>query len=410
MSIPVDPQSGYVRLFARATPHVGALSGVTVSVKDVFDVAGYAATGGSRVRAQDPLAVKDATVVARLKAAGAILTGHTAMTEFAYSGLGLNPHFEPLQNPLDPARIPGGSSSGAAVSVARGSAQAAVGTDTAGSVRIPAAFCGLVGFKPTQARVPRDGMLALAPSLDSVGPIAPSVALCATVDAVISGETSRTLPDVNLADVKLAIPDGWLTTDLDAHVQAVFARAVDALGVAKKTTFQAATIIADMDRHGAISPPEALAQLRPMLERGGHLVDPRVRARLLAAEAITPEDTREARRLRALAIDSFDAEMSGWDAVIAPTVAVVPPRFADFTDDATYVAINNRVLRNARVANLLDVGAITVPCHQPGELPVGLMLMGRRNDDARLLALAGAVEEALHLAWPLDTKPLQSVR
>src|SRR6516165_5888404 len=205
------------------------LAGLPVSIKDLFDVAGKVTIAGSKALDDAPPAAADAPVVARLKAAGAIIIGRTNMTEFAFSGVGINPHYGTPGNPYDRSLIPGGSSAGAPVSVADGMAAVAIGTDTGGSVRIPAALCGLVAFKPTQYRVPRDGTVPLSTTLDSIGPLGVSVACCALTDAVMAGEPAEVPAAVSPDGLRLGVPQTVMLEDLEAAVAAAFERAVSAL-------------------------------------------------------------------------------------------------------------------------------------------------------------------------------------
>src|SRR5580658_7346290 len=212
-----------------ATPSMFA--GIPVSIKDLFDVAGDVTTSGSVALRHAPPASRDALAVARLRSAGFIPIGRTNMTEFAFSGLGLNPHYGTPLNPFDrqPGRVPGGSSSGAAISITEQMAYGALGTDTGGSCRIPAAFCGIVGFKPTAERVPRTGCYPLSSTLDSIGPLARSVACCATLDAVLADEPLRTLAPIPVTGVRLAVPQSYVLEDIDAVVAAAFERALQAI-------------------------------------------------------------------------------------------------------------------------------------------------------------------------------------
>src|SRR5438132_3772663 len=205
------------------------LAGIPVSIKDLFDVAGEVTLAGSRALDDTPPAEADAPIVARLKAAGAVIIGRTNMTEFAFSGVGINPHYGTPGNPYDRSLIPGGSSAGAPISVADGMAAVAIGTDTGGSVRIPAALCGLVGFKPTQYRVPRDGATPLSTTLDSVGPIGLSVACCALTDAVMAGEKPGAPGSIGIDGLRLGIPQTVMLDDLEEPVAAAFERAVSRL-------------------------------------------------------------------------------------------------------------------------------------------------------------------------------------
>jgi aspartyl-tRNA(Asn)/glutamyl-tRNA(Gln) amidotransferase subunit A len=378
----------------------GPLAGLPVSIKDLFDVAGETTLAGSKALEGEPPAAQDATVVARLKAAGAIIIGRTNMTEFAYSGLGLNPHFGTPVNPLDPARVPGGSSSGAGVAAALGLGAIAIGTDTGGSVRIPATFSGVTGFKPTQARIPRDGTYPLSPSLDSVGPLGQSVACCALVDAVLAGEAPAPLPDLPLRGRRFLVPTGSvLTQRLDAEVAASFEAVLSLLADQGAEIVEREVpelgLVAEIYRLGGIAAPEALAQHRVLLARRGHAYDPLVRQRLEAAGTILAADYIEALAARRAAIRAMDGATREYDALLCPTVPVLPPRIDALTTAEIYFATNSLVLRNTAVFNLLDRPALTLPCHRPGELPVGFMLVGAIGGDRQLLAVGWAVERAL---------------
>lgn len=371
------------------------LAGLPVSVKDLLNVAGQPTAAGSVALADAEPAAADAPVVARLRAAGAVIIGRTNMTEFAFSGLGLNPHFGTPGNPFDRERIPGGSSSGAAVSVADGMAAAAVGSDTGGSVRIPAAFCGLVGLKPTQPRVPRDGVLPLSWSLDTIGPLARSVACCAVMDAIMAGEPAAVPEAVPVTGLRLMVPRGYLLDGLDATVAAAFTRALHRLSSAgariAEERLAAVERVPAANGRGGLAAPEAYAWHRDLLERRGETYDPRVRARLVPGAAVSAADYIETQRAREALIAEADAATQGIDALVLPTVAVVAPRLDELAADQAYARINALVLRNTAAFNFLDRPAASVPCASDG-MPVGLMLVGARFGDRRLLAVARAVE------------------
>ncbi len=377
------------------------LAGIPISIKDLFDVAGEVTKAGSKVLADAAPADLDSPVVQRLRAAGAVLMGRTNMTEFAYSGLGLNPHYDTPRNPYDRAtgRIPGGSSSGAAVSVSDGMAVAAIGTDTGGSVRIPAAFCGLTGFKPTPERVPRDGVLPLSTTLDSIGPLAASVTCCALVDAVLAGETPRWPRALPLKGLRLAVPQTLVLDGLDATVAAAFQRALSRLSEAGAHIldfrFDEIEEIPEFRGRSGITAPESYAWHRDLLARGYDLYDPRVSSRMLPGAEISAADYintlknwREVRRRADLRTQAFDA-------VVMPTTPTIAPSFAELERDEDYFRINALTLRNTFVGNFLHRCAISLPCHQAGEAPVGLMLMAETGGDQRLFALAYGIEAAL---------------
>lgn len=265
------------------------LAGIPVSLKDLFDVAGETTLAGSKALRDAAPARKDAAIVQRLKAAGAVLVGRTNMTEFAFSAIGYNPHYGTPGNPWDRARVPGGSSSGAAVSVADGMCVAAIGSDTGGSVRIPAALCGLVGFKPTQARVPLEGALPLSTTLDSIGPLARTIADCALVDALLAGESPSVPESIGPAGLHLAVPKTLVLDDLDRDVGTSFERALGALSRAgaRITEIDMPELreVVEANAKGGFSPVEALAWHEELLASRGEEYDARVRARIEGGDA-----------------------------------------------------------------------------------------------------------------------------
>jgi aspartyl-tRNA(Asn)/glutamyl-tRNA(Gln) amidotransferase subunit A len=375
-------------------------AGIPIGVKDLFDIAGETNRAGSRALADAPPATATAPAVARMIAAGFVSIGRTNMTEFAYSGLGINPHYGTPRASWDRAagRIPGGSSSGAAVAVADGMAVAGLGTDTGGSCRIPAAFCGIVGYKPTARRVPLAGALPLSPSLDSIGPLAPSVACCAIIDAVLAGEAPVLPTPMPLAGLRLAVPEAALD-GMDADVAAAFARALAVLSTAGATirhvAFAAFGQIAEANALGGFAAAEAYAWHRKLLADKAPLYDARIRARIERGARQSAADYLDLLAARARIIAAFDAATSGFDALLLPTAPIVPPRIADLDAEADYNRLNLLILRNTAMTNFLDRCAISLPCHRPGEPPVGLMLMGETMGDSRLFAIAASVEAAL---------------
>ncbi len=376
-------------------------AGIPVSLKDLFDIAGEPTPAGSRALADAPPAAAHAPVVGRLLAQGFIPLGRTNMTEFAFSGLGINPHYGTPLSPWDRAsgRIPGGSSAGAGVSVADGMALAALGTDTGGSCRIPAAFCGVVGYKPTARRVPIDGVLPLSPSLDSVGPLAPSVACAAVVDAVLAGETPAAPTPFPLAGLRLALPANFVLDGMDATVAAAFDRALAALRAAgahiSEVRFPEFDEIPKVNATGGFTASEAYAWHRRLLAEKGDLYDPLIRKRIARGEHQSAADYVDLLAARRRIIAGFDARTAGYDALILPTVPIVPPKISELAEEADYNRINLLILRNSAVGNFLDRCAISLPMHRPGEAPAGLMLMGETLADRRLLAIAAAVEAVI---------------
>ena len=380
-------------------------AGIPFSVKDLFDVAGEVTTAGSVVLADAPPATADATVIARMIAAGFIPIGRTNMTEFAFSGLGINPHYGTPASPWDRAtrRTPGGSSSGAAVSIADGMAFAALGTDTGGSCRVPAAVCGVVGYKPTARRVPTAGVLPLSFSLDSVGPLANSVACCAIADAVLAGEAAAPPPIRPLARVRLALPDRIVTDGMDAPTAAAFDRALAALSAAgaviERVHFPQLDRIGAATSRASLAACEAYAWHRPLLARAAAQYDQRVRARIEGGAHASAADYIDALAMRRAIGAEMEVATAPYDAMIMPSVPTVPAAIAPLeADDAAYLQTNALMLRNTAIGNFLDRCAISLPCHRAGEPPAGLMLVGPAMGDAALFALAAGVEAVLAAA------------
>lgn len=379
------------------------IEGLPISVKDLFDVAGDTTQAGSVVLQDHPAATTDAVAVQRLKAAGAVIVGRTNMTEFAFSGLGINPHFGTPLNPWDRAtgRIPGGSSSGAAVSVSDGMALAGLGSDTGGSLRIPAALCGLVGFKPTASRVPTQGALPLSTSLDSIGAIAPSVACCAQLDAILSGEAPAVLRPASLKGLRLALPSTQVMDGVDAHVAHSFERALarlSALGaVVHEIAVPAFARLGSINAKGGLVAAEAWAWHRELLASGGARYDPRVSSRIQRGGAMSAADYIDVLQARAAWIAEVQTLVADHDALVMPTVPVIAPKLAETAaSDEVYTQTNLLLLRNPTLINFLDGCAISLPCHRPGDAPVGLMLAAPRLHDQRLLSIGLAIETALH--------------
>lgn len=373
------------------------LDGLPVSVKDLLDVRGEVTRAAAIPLDDAPPAQADAPVIARLKQAGAVLLGRTNMTPFAYSVVGMNSHFGTPGNPTDINRTPGGSSSGAAVSVATGMAAAAIGSDTVGSIRVPAALCGVVGLKPTQRRVPLTGAVPLSPTLDSIGPLATSVEDCARVFAVIAGETYQPGKRRGVEGLRLSVPNAYLLDGLDPTVSTAFERACHRLGAAGATivnrSFEALAATEDGTLMRTIQSAEAFAWHESLLERRGDAYDPRIRERILRGRDVTAADYVRAHARRAELIASFDRETTDVDALILPTVPVVAPTFFECETDED--GVRARLLRNTAPFNVLDACALTLPIHAPGALPVGLMLAALSGNDDHLIAIASAVETAL---------------
>jgi len=377
------------------------LAGIPISIKDNFDEAGIVTRAGSKVLASAPPASADAVAVARLRAAGAVIIGRTNMTEFAYSGLGINPHYGTPRNVFDraAARIPGGSSSGAAISISDGMAAGAIGTDTGGSTRIPAALNGLVGFKPTARRIPLDGVLPLSLTLDSAGPIARTVEDCALLDQVMSSSQAE-LPAPGLRGLRLAVPQTVVLDDLDAPVVAAFSAACKALAAAgaelSDLTLREFARAAEVNPRGALSSAEAFGWHRSLIARAADQYDPRVIVRIRPGEAISSADYMAILQQRRRFVLEVEAAVRGFDALLMPTTASTAPTIAEVVaTDESYFRFNGRMLRNPSLVNLFDGCAISIPCHAPGDAPVGLMVAGTQGRDSQVLSAALGIEKLL---------------
>lgn len=377
------------------------LAGIPISIKDLFDVRGQVSSAASLALADTPAAASDAVAVARLRAAGAVLLGRSNMSEFAFSGLGLNPHYGTPRNPHDASRVAGGSTSGGAVTVALDMAAGALGTDTGGSIRIPSAFCGLTGFKPTAATVPLAGTVPLSRSLDSAGPIARSVDCCAILHAALSGQQHVSpLPAPLLKGLRFGYTLDFVGAGIDAQVRQAFDAALAQLRAAgalvEQFDFPELLQLPAINGGGGLVAAEAWHWHRELLEARGAQYDQRVAARIRrgqqqgAAEYLDLLDARA--HLRVIA----QQRLAPHDAWLMPSVAIVAPEVAPLeADDATFFATNGLVLRNASVINFLDGCALSLPCHGKGELPVGLSICGLNGTDARILAIARSVEALL---------------
>jgi aspartyl-tRNA(Asn)/glutamyl-tRNA(Gln) amidotransferase subunit A len=378
------------------------IDGLPISIKDLFDVAGETTMAGSVARLGEPVAAAHATVVKRLLAAGAVVIGRTNMTEFAYSGLGINPHYGTPLNAWDrgTGRIPGGSTSGGAVSVTDGMSVAAIGSDTGGSVRIPAALCGLVGFKPTARRVPLTGALPLSGNLDSIGPIAMTVTCCAQIDAILSGEDNSPPAPAMLRGLRLAVPRTVALDGMDAHVAGSFQAALTRLSAAgvlvREIPVPAFASLGSINTKGGFAATEAWAWHRHLIARAADRYDPRVVSRILRGKDMSAADYLDLLHARTHWIAQVEASVAGYDALIMPTAPIVAPALAELVaSDEAYFRANGLILRNPTLINFLDGCALSIPCHAAGSAPVGLMVAGPALCDQRILSVGLAIETAL---------------
>lgn len=376
-------------------------AGIPISVKDLFDVAGQVTKAGSKVLADAEPAERDAPVIARVRAAGFVIVGRTNMTEFAYSGVGINPHYDTPACPYErkARRIPGGSSSGAAISVTDGMAAVALGTDTGGSCRIPAALNGIVGFKPSASRVPLNGAYPLSPSLDSIGPLGKSVRCCASVDAILARDWDGEIMPRDASTLRLGVLRNVVQEDLDSNVAGNFEAALSSLSKAgaQVTDLEIEELeeIAGLNTKGGLSAAEAYAFHRTQIEEHGSDYDQRVRNRIMGGAKQSAHEYLDILAARARISAAADAATAPFDAVVMPTCAIIAPEIIDFLEDKDYMRLNPLLLRNTSIGNFLDRCAISLPMHEPDAAPTGFMLMGEWDRDDALFSTALAVEDVL---------------
>ena len=375
------------------------IDGLPISVKDLFDIEGCTTRAGSIVLSDQAPATKDALVVERLRQAGAIVMGTTNMTEFAYSGLGLNPHYGTPLSPFDRehGRIAGGSSSGAAVSVSDHMAVGAIGTDTGGSVRIPAAFCGLVGYKPTASRIDMSGSIPLAQNLDAIGPLANSVTGCAWLASVMAGEPVETPQVLSLNGLSFGVPNQLVLDGMDETVSATFSAACAALQEAGATVISLDVPqlleLAELNAAGGFTAAQAWAWHAELLNTRQEEYDPRVASRIRRGESLEEGYVEQLQKQRLDWISRVSQQVSGVDALVMPTVPIVAPLLGPLqADDDLYAKTNLLTLRNPSVVNFLDGCAVSLPCQAAEQAPVGFMLACLGGDDQKLLGMAMACE------------------
>jgi aspartyl-tRNA(Asn)/glutamyl-tRNA(Gln) amidotransferase subunit A len=378
-------------------------AGIPISIKDLFDIRGQVTRAGSRALDDSAPAEADAPVVARLRRAGFVVIGRTNMTEFAYSGMGINPHYGTPKSVWQRhvGHVPGGSSSGAAVSVADGMAHGALGTDTGGSCRIPAAYNGIVGFKPTQRRVPLDGGVPLSSTLDSFGPLARTVACCAVLDAVLADETFVPLQPRPIKGMRLAVPTTVALDDLDDAVAKTFERGLQTLSrqgaLIERIEVPEFLDVGVMNSKGGFSAAESYAWHRYLIAGSGDVYDPRVSSRIVRGESISAADYIDLLNARKSLIARTEKRIAPYDALVLPTTANTPPVIADLADDKAFTRANLLALRNCTLINMIDGCAISLPAHREGEVPVGLMLAAAGGADRRIFELAAGMETAIRV-------------
>lgn len=378
-----------------ASPRPLPLAGLLISIKDLYDEAGIVTTAASRLLKSRPPACADAEIIARIKRAGAVPFGRTTMSEFAYSGVGLNPHYGTPGNVFDETRIPGGSTSGGGLSVALNLVDAALGTDTGGSIRIPSAVNGLVGFKPSRLAVPMEGVQPLAESFDTAGPLTRDLDTAIRLFAVIVDQSAPTNFAASGQPLKLALPRNAFTNDLAPAIAADFGAFCERLKAAGHQ-------LVEMD-FGFL--PEASILNRILVAAEAYQVygadlaaleevgDPQVLKRIRYAETLSEKDIADAYVRRAQVVAQFNTRMRDFDALIAPTLAIETPTIAE--TEAHFDRINAQMLRNTSFLNLADACAISLPAPKAGQPPAALMLGAPSGNDWPLLSVAKRISPLL---------------
>src|SRR6202011_5461142 len=378
-------------------------AGIPVSIKDLFDIKGQVTRAGSRALEDSAPAEADAPVVARLRRAGFVVIGRTNMTEFAYSGIGINPHYGTPKGAWQRGvgHVPGGSSSGAAVSVVDAMAYGALGTDTGGSCRIPAAYNGIVGFKPTQRRGPLEGGGQLSFTLHHFGPLARTGDFCAVLDAVLADETIVPLQPRPIKGMRLAVPTTVALDELEDDVARTFERALETLSrqgaLIERIEVPEFLDIGVMYTKGGFAAAESYAWHRYLIVSHGDVYDPRVCMRIVRGESISAADYIDLLDSRRSLIARTEKRIAPYDALVLPTTAITPPRIADLADDKAFTKANLLSLRNCSLINMIDGCAISLPCHREGDVPVGLMLAASGGADRRIFELATAMEGVIRV-------------
>ena len=385
---------------------IPALAGIPVTLKDLFNVRNERTLAGSMARKDfaQPEA-KDAEVIAPLREAGLLFLGRTNMSEFAFSGIGKNPHYGTPLSIWDrqTGRLPGGSSSGSAVSVAEGIVVASLGSDTAGSCRVPAAFNGVVGVKPSYGRMSLMGIYPLSPTSDAPGPIAGDVDSCYILDQLMSGRwsTNDSLPLLKHRkpqSLKCVVPEAEVIEELDSEVRSAFELALDTLteaGVHIRTEkMPVIDTSIDLFYNKAIVMYEAYQHHLEWLEQYGDAYDPFVLPRILAGKTISDEEQQERYRAKAEVVRLFNQHYRQLDAdaLLYPTTPCVPPAISETDDPDDARRVNLRCLRNTVTVNYFDGCSISLPCHRNREAPVGLMASSINGDDENLYSVAAAIE------------------
>ena len=371
----------------------GLLKGLVISVKDLFDVKGYQTRGGTKFLELD-ISPRDATCISNIRQAGGLLLGHTNMTELAYSGLGINPHYGTPDNPLYPGAVPGGSTSGGAVSVALDLSDIAIGTDTGGSTRIPAAFTGITGFKPTQDSISRDGVLTLSSSLDSVGLMAKNVELCKLGYQAMRGKINTKQDKLENKNIKFIIPSNFGFENIDTEIQVAFDFAKKKIIESGYEVIEINVPVLDLYKKVPIwqfASVECATEYFYLYNEKKHLIDPNVLRRIERASEVTAVEYNLLKNIRENLIEEFNKFLKN-NLLLMPTVTIKPPfvescKNSEFYDEANLVS-----LRNTTLANYMNGCSISIPYFEDKK-PIGIMLNATTNEDDYLLNISTEIEK-----------------
>lgn len=377
------------------------LDGVPVAWKDLYHVAGTRTTAGSILLKESAPQTADMPCVANAVAAGTVTMGKLNMTEFAYSGLGLNPHFGTAFNPNDreTPRSPGGSSSGSGAAVASRLVPIAIGSDTGGSVRVPASYNGTVGFKTSTGRIDKTGIVPLAATYDTIGPLARSVEDCILADMVMRGAAMSPVRRADLSELKLFVPTNIVLNDAEPAVMENFERslrALEARGVRiARGRFELLDVVSKLTAdHGTIIAAESYAEYHEIADgEDGKRIDRRVLARMLMGKAMSARSLLEIQRTRAKVVPQVSAALDGALLVMPTTVITAPPIAPLEAGDDVFFRINTLTLRNTALTNVLDMCGVAMPNGRDEKgLPTSFLVSAPWDEDERLLGAALAME------------------
>ncbi len=373
----------------------GLLKGLVISVKDLFDVKGYHTRGGTKFL-ETEISLDDAKCISNIRNAGGLLLGHTNMTELAYSGLGINPHYGTPDNPFYPGCVPGGSTSGGAVSVALNLSDIAIGTDTGGSTRIPAAFTGITGFKPTQGSIARDGVLTLSSSLDSVGLMARNVELCKLGYHAIRKKINAKQKKFQNKNPKLIIPSNFGFEDIDNEINVAFDLAKKKITESGYKVIEMNVPVLDLYKKVPIwqfASVECATEYFYLYNEKKHLIDPNVLRRIERANEVTAVEYNLLKKIRIDLIEEFNKFLKN-NFLIMPTVTIKPPLLEKCKDSEFYDKANLISLRNTTLANYMNGSSISIPYFE-NKKPIGIMINAMTNQDDYLLSISSDIEKVL---------------